>query len=92
MHHVLDPQLHQERPRAGRIGRQHGVRGPDGSAVRSRRSGRHPGVRSRRDIIAGLSTAAITQAAAQNQCAAYVADMILQVGFFRTDNSTYCKD
>ncbi|MGQ0572880.1 MAG: hypothetical protein ACT4RN_01605 [Pseudonocardia sp.] len=42
--------------------------------------------------LAGVSTAAITQAAAQNQCAAYVADMILQVGIFRTDNSSFCKD
>lgn len=42
--------------------------------------------------VAGWSFGAISQAAANNQCAAFVTDIVGHVGWFRTDNSGYCVD
>jgi len=42
--------------------------------------------------VGGWSLGAIKQAAENNQCAAFVTDLVGHFGYFRTDNSGYCVD
>jgi hypothetical protein len=43
-------------------------------------------------VLSGNANAAVSQAAAQNQCADYVADVTQTVGWFQTNNGPDCHD